>query len=207
MLWLQPARAWFRDPSSVAGASAPGSDRTVAAPDPPSPARPQWSTPTPGQVVPVVPAGSVRRPAAVTWACVLTWVSTGVTAFAMALSAVAIAVDQDSLFEEARRQNPELTTQGVSDDMLAVVAYTMVGFVVLWCLAAAVAAVLVLRGVGWARVVLVVSASVAAAISLLGAAVGAFLLVLPLVAAIATLALLVRPDVGPWFRAGGRTGA
>lgn len=209
MLWLQPARDWFRDaPPSLESASTPGFGDAPAAADPrPGPAERPHLVVHPSGLAPVRPVAPARRPAAVTWACVLTWVSTGVTTLAMALSAVALAVEQDSLFEEARRQNPELTAQGVSDGVLAAVAYAMVGFVVAWCVAAAVVAILVLRRVAWARIALVVSASVAASISLLGAAVGAFLLTLPLVAAIATLALLVRPDVGPWFRSGGRTGS
>jgi hypothetical protein len=75
----------------------------------------------------------------------------------------------------------------------------VVGVIVLWCLAAIVVAVLVWRRVAWARILLLISASTCVGLSLLGTALGAFLLVLPLVAGVATLALLVRPDARPWF--------
>ena len=58
---------------------------------------------------------------------------------------------------------------------------------------------LVLRRVDWARIVLIVSAAACAALCLIGSAVGAFLLVFPLLASVFVIAMLVRPDTRPWF--------
>jgi hypothetical protein len=71
---------------------------------------------------------------------------------------------------------------------------------VLWCVAAAVLAALVLRRIDWARIVLVISAAIAALLSLAGLFGGATPLVLTLVAASGAVVLLVRHDVNAWFR-------
>ena len=73
----------------------------------------------------------------------------------------------------------------------------MVAGLVVWCVSAAALAVLVFRRVAWARIVLVVSASAAGALCLVGAAMGAFVLLLPLVASVCCIALLLRGDVRP----------
>jgi hypothetical protein len=142
---------------------------------------------------------AARRPAAVVWACVLTWVLSGLAALTMLLGAVAIAVGSDQLLDEMHRQDPRLAEQGVTDGALLAVAYALVAVVVLWCVAAGVLAVLVVRGVEWARVTLIVSAAVAAALSLVATIVGAFLLVLPLVGGVATVTLLLRAESRAWF--------
>jgi hypothetical protein len=59
--------------------------------------------------------------------------------------------------------------------------------------------VLVWRRVAWARIVLLVCSSCCAALSLLGTVIGAFLLVVPLVASVVVVALLLRADARPWF--------
>ena len=138
------------------------------------------------------------------WAGVLTWVTTGLTTLGMGLFAATVAADPQRFFADARRQSPELDTQGVTDGMLTFVTVLMVAGIVLWCIGAAVLAVLVWRRVEWARVVLVVSASVAAAVSLVGTALGGFPLVVPLVTATATIVLLVRPDARAWSATPGR---
>lgn len=193
MLWLQPARDWFDGvsrPTTPTVRAAPTVEAAVTAEAPP--------TPTGPTVTPYVEMAP-RRPAAVVWACVITWIFSGVTALAMTASAIAIAVQPDLMFDEVHRQNPELAEQGVSDELLSYATYVLAAFVVLWCVAAVVLAVLVWRRVAWARIVLVVCASGAAALSLLGSVVGAFLLVFPLAAGVVTVALLVRPDTRPWF--------
>jgi hypothetical protein len=203
MLWLQPARDWFNGVSRPA--AAPASTRSVAPPAPLAGRElpPPTSAPVPGVpplAWPAPPTSAPRaRPVAVVWACVLTWVFGALTALAMTASAIAIAVDPHLLLDEVHRQNPDLREQGISDGLLAAVTYVMAGFIVLWCLAAIVVAVLVWRRVGWARIVLLVSASACVGLSLLGSVLGAFLLVFPLVAGVATVALLVRTDARPWF--------
>lgn len=195
MLWLQPSRDWFRDSGAAAprvGALAPRMSAPADAPAAPGPA------PAP-QATGRVPRAGAARPPAVAGACVLTWVGSGLTALALAASAVVLALDPDVLLDEAHRQNPDLADQGVTDGMLTAMAFAMVAGVVLWCVAAAVLAILVFRRVGWARVVLLVSAGVAAAISLVGAAIGGVLLLVPFAAAVAGFALLLRPSAAAWF--------
>ena len=140
------------------------------------------------------------RPRAVTVACVLTWVATGLTALLMVATAVVLLLDPDLVLERAHEQNPQLRAEGVTDGVLVAITLVLLGAMVLWCVAAAVLGVLVLRGVEWARVLLVISAGTSGALSLVGAAAGAVLLVLTLGAAAATLALLVRPEVRAFFR-------
>jgi hypothetical protein len=203
MLWLQPARDWFDgvtrpDPARAAPAVRQ-SGPPVAAP-PSQPADPGATAGLPSAVsADPQPETSPKRPAAVVWACALTWVFGSLTALLLIASVVVIAARPDLVFDEVHRQNPELAKQGVSDDLLATATYVMAGLVVVWCVSAIVLAVLVWRRVGWARIMLVVSASSCAALSLLGSVLGAFLLVFPLVAGVVALALLVRPDTRSWF--------
>ncbi|HYF71877.1 MAG TPA: hypothetical protein VD864_03595 [Nocardioides sp.] len=208
MLWLQPSRDWFRDGGPAApreGALADRMSASVDAPVPPAwqgtPAAPASSpyAAAPHAAAPAPQAGSARPPA-VLRACVLTWVTSGLTALGLVLSAVVLAVDPDMLLDEAHRQRPNLAEDGVSDDMLLGVAFAMMGALVLWCVAAAVLAFLVLRGVDWARIVLIVSAGIAAAVSVAGLVVGGFLLVVTLAASVAVALLLVRSDTASWFR-------
>ena len=213
MLWLQPARDWFRETPSRSSTSAPEA-RDGAAPSPQSfrdgastgggpavpPTPPARSTqPVPPVARPREPHVSRTRPMGVVWACVLTWVLSGLTALAMIASVVVIAASPDLVFDEVQRQNPDLAQQGVSEDMLLVATYVMGAFVVGWCVSAVLVAVLTFRRVAWARIVLIVSASVCAAVCVVGSAFGAFLLVFPLAASVATIALLARPEVRSWF--------
>ena len=133
------------------------------------------------------------------WSCVLTWICTGLVIVGLAASAVAMAVSPDLMLDEVHRENPDLASQGVSDDVLMVATYLMIAGLIVWCLAAAGLAVLVLRRVDWARILLVISASVCTAVCLLGAAFGAVVLLVPLLASVVVIAMLVRPDTRPWF--------
>ena len=196
MLWLQPSRDWFRDGTMPA----------------PRPSKPAVAAPAAGVSTARPPAfasivgyastagsDAAPRPQAVLWACVLTWILCGLTAFGVVVSAITIALDPDVIFDEVHKQNPDLAARGITDTMLAVATYVMAGGIVLWCVGAAAMAVLVFRRVAWARIVLIVSASVAAGLSLIGTAVGGFVLVVPLVGGAVTIALLLRRDARPWF--------
>jgi hypothetical protein len=129
---------------------------------------------------------------------VLTWVCTALAVLVMASSIAVLVADPAFVFDELRRQNPELAEPDVSEQTLANATYVLGGLVILWSLAAALLAVLVFRRVGWARTALVVSAAVSAGL-LLVAVIVQPLLVLPLAASVVVLALLVRPDVRAWF--------
>ncbi len=198
MLWLQPARDWFDGVNRQAPTPAPAVARPQLPPSSPTASAPLTGTPFAAWPAPQPPV-PVSRPGAVVWACMLTWIFSALTALAMSASAVAIAVQPDLMFDEVHRQNPQLSEQGVSDTLLAVATYVMVGFIVLWCVSAIVLAILVWRGVAWARIVLIVGASTCAALSLLGSVIGAFLLAFPLIASVVTVALLIRSDARPWF--------
>lgn len=191
MLWLQPARDWF-DGITRQPAAAPSAPATPAA----APA------PTPVVAAPAQPATAVptaARPSAVTWACILTWAGSGITALGAIASGVLLALQPDVLLDQVHEQNPELDAQGISDDLLIGVTFAMLAGFVAWAVAAAVVAVFVLRGLEWARITLIISAATAGAVFLLGSVLGAFLLALTLATCAMTVVLLVRPEVRAWF--------
>lgn len=204
ILWLQPARSWFD------GTTAP-ERRTASAPSaspvPPASSAPLVPTgPMPPGAQAVAPSatpppagGPAPRPRIVVLACVLTWICTAATIVALIASAVVLAISPDEMLDQVHRDSPELAQQGISDDLLIAATYLLIAGVVIWCLSAAVLAVLVLRRVDWARIVLIVSAVTAAALCLLGTVMGAVLLVLPLLASVLCAALLVRPEARQWF--------
>jgi hypothetical protein len=225
MLWFQPARDWFdgvvreprpevsdrtgpptamprvppTGPRSEHGTTGgpwpgPGPSGPFGAP-PPGPPGPFGAAP---EMLPRVETDPSVRPPAVVWACALTWVFAGLALVVMVASIAVLATSPDLVFEELHRQNPDLAAQGISDGMLRTATFVVGGVVALWSLAALVLAGLVFRGVNWARVALVVSASGSVACCLL-ATISQVLLVVPLVASVVTLALLVRPDVRAWF--------
>lgn len=185
ILWLQPARSWFD------GTPPPERRTASASASVPAPT----SAPTSAPLV----AGATARPPAVLWACVLTWICTAFVTVGLVASAVALAVSPDLMLDQVHKDNPDLAAQGISDDLLMVATCVMIAGLVLWCVSAAGLAVLVLRGVDWARIVLVVSAATCAVFCLVGAAVGAFVLLLPLLASAVVVAMLLRQDTRPWF--------
>ncbi len=72
--------------------------------------------------------------------------------------------------------------------------------IVPWCLAAAGFAIQAFRRVPWGRRALLISAAVAGAVSLVGLFASP-IMVLPLSATVATVALLARPEVRAWYAA------
>ena len=206
MLWLQPSRSWFE--GKAAAVPAPPAARQIAPPPSATPVQqlPAQQPPTHQPRAQVRSSASATGPAAdrprpVVAACALTWVSSGLVALGLLLTAVVLAVDPDPLLDEVHRQRPDLAEQGVSDGMLIGVSRVISAVVVLWCVAAVVLAALVYRRIDWARVVLLVSAGISAAVCLVGLVAGGFLLVVPLAAAVGSFVLLVRPDSRLWFHA------
>ena len=214
LLWLEPSRNWF---DGVRPRAAPERASTGWPPPPqPPPSRP--SAPPPEQAPAPrphqgfgTPAASAapsavgvgrpeRRPVAVMWACVLTWVLSGTAAVMMALSALVIALQPDLVLEELRRQDPDLGSQGVTDRAVQVATYVTAGVTVVWALVAVVLAVLVLRRTGWARIALLASAASAGLVCLV-ASLGSVLMVLPAFGCAVTFSLLLRPEVRAWFAA------
>ena len=215
MLWLQPARDWFNGVTPAqagAAAAARRPDRPAPPPCPRRPSRPR----RPGRArrcsrSPPVPRGHAagrvagraarrddtapHRRLGLRGHLVLQQHDRAL----MIASTVVVAVRPELVFDEVHRQNPDLAEQGITDTVLAVSTYVMSGFVVLWCVSAIVVAVLVWRRVAWARIVLIVCASSCRRAEPARLRAGAFLLAFPLVAGIATIALLLRPESRPWF--------
>lgn len=213
MLWMRPARDWFDGvtrpaPAAFDAPPAPPpswpADPPTATHVPPAPTTPVHQHSAFGAPYAAAP-GATRvqdpstRPGAVAVACALTWITSGLTVLGLGLTALLLALQPDTLLDEVHRQNPDLAQQGVTDQMLVGVTYAMLAAIGVWCLAAIVLGILAFRGAEWARILLVVSAATAAALSLVGTVVGAFLLLGTLVASAVTIGLLVRPDVRAWF--------
>jgi hypothetical protein len=189
MLWLQPARSWFEGrppPEAPAAPAATPPPQTVA-----------WPDEEPGPAPPVAPRPG--RPPAVVWACVLTWACCALVVFGLGATVLVLLVAPDLLFDELHRQNPDLADQGLSDSEIRAASFATAGLFLPWCLAAVGFAVQAFRRVAWGRRALLISAGVAGGVSLLGMFASA-IMVLPFVAAVVTVALLSRPEVGAWFR-------
>ena len=137
------------------------------------------------------------------WACLLTWVFSAFALLLMTASLVFVTVSPDPVFDELHRQNPDLAREGVTDDMILSATYVMGAVAIVFALVAIVIAVQAFRRRGWARIGLVGCGSVTATFSLL-AVIGSAVMLLPLAAGIATLGLMVRPDVKAWFAAAER---
>jgi len=191
ILWLQPARSWFD------GKPAPAR-RTAAAAPVPGPLPVASQTPY-GTTPPPAVAPPAARPSSVLWACVLTWICTGLVTLGLVASAVVLALSPDLMLDQVHRDNPDLAAEGISDDLLIVATYLVIAGLVLWCVSAAVLAILVFRRVDWARIVLIVSAATCSVFCLVGSAVGAFMLVGPLLASVLVIGMLLRADTRPWF--------
>jgi hypothetical protein len=200
MLWFQPARDWFDGrsrPVAPALRETPSRDPLLDLPPPSSP--PLHPTPYAGGQVgrATARATAQARPPAVTWACILTWLFSFPAALLFAATVVVIAADPDQLVQEMQRQNPELADQ-LTESATRTAVYVIAGGVVAWSLAAAVVAVLVWRRVPWAAVALMASAG-AASLFCLVCVLASIVLVIPMAACAAALALLLRPESRAWF--------
>ena len=140
-----------------------------------------------------------RRPAALVWACVLTWTFSSLMAVLM-VGSLAVLGDGDELVDQfERQQGRTLESFGLTQDSLVAMVALVVVALVLWCLAAIVLAALAFLGHNWARITLAVSSACAGGFALVMAVAAP-----PFVLLVAVLAvcmwLLLRPDVGSWFR-------
>jgi hypothetical protein len=213
LLWLEPSRNWFDGvrPPTAPERSADGRQTSSPQASPPPPTPREQTPPTapgphpgfgtaPAVPVPVGTRPPERRPAAVMWACVLTWVLSGMAALMMGLSALVIALEPQLVFDELRRQNPDLSTQGVTEGAVQVATYVTAGVTIVWALVATVLAVLVVRRVVWARIGLLASAAGAGGACLV-ASLGSVLMVVPAFGCAVAFSLLLRPEVRAWFAA------
>lgn len=140
-----------------------------------------------------------RRPGALSWACALTWIGSGLVSGFLLLASLAFAVISEADFVEATAQQPELAEQiddiGWTTISQIVFATTVVS--VLWSVFAVVVAVLAFRGSVWARVALTISTGALAGV-LAVLSVGNLAMLVVLLPVAATFLLLLRPDVRSW---------
>ena len=145
-----------------------------------------------------VPARSGdKRPGTVTAAAWITIVFSAITAALFGFGGLGLLVARDEVIREMERV-PEFQDANIdAESAVGVLVVVLLG-VVIWCLVAAILAVFVLRRSNVARILLVISASVAAVFALIGITSG-FSLV-PLVACLATIVLLFVGGAGDWFK-------
>jgi hypothetical protein len=201
----QSSPAW--PPPYPPPAPPPSGSQQAAAPSAPATARPwedfgsvpaEWAPPplSSYDARPAAHAGS--RPAALLWACVLTWVFAGLAVVVLAGSIAVLVGSPHLVLDKMHEQNPQLASQGVSDHLVVVVGFVMCGLFVMWSLAAVVFALLAFRRrrLGWQA--LTASTGGVALVCLLGV-IGSLVVLVPLAGAVAAITLLVRPEVRAWF--------
>lgn len=200
MLWSAPVRPWFGDPAPVP-ADTPVPPQSVGESTPP-----RQPGATAGPVGDAPPASAwtsaarlSTRPNAVRWACLVTWVSTSITVVVVVASGLLLLGDGSALVDEMRAQNPELARQGITDSMIIGISVVMLAGLVLWAIAAAAIAWWVFQGQEWARITLIVSASVLAVLSLVMSFMAPLMMVL-LLTGVMVVALLVRPESAAYCR-------
>ena len=213
MLWVQPARNWFEGrpaPEPVARVRPPATPPAAQATPPTAPSQgpppstadqppPAYPAPWPPHPVSAsAPPPAPSRPPAVVGACVLTWACCAIVVAGLAATVLVMLLSPDVLFEELHRQNPELAEEGLTDGEIRTASYVSAAVFVPWCVAAAAFAIQAFRRVPWGRRALLISAAVAGAFSLVGLFASA-VMVVPFVAAVATVALLARPEVRAWY--------
>jgi hypothetical protein len=130
---------------------------------------------------------------------VVTWAVTGLTLLTLLGSIAVLATDSGYVLDSMHRQNPTLADQGLTDHAILVTAFVMSGLFVLWAIATLVVSAFCFRGRRWAWYALVASAAALAAFSVLGA-IASLLMLVPLAAASAVIAMLVRTEVRAWMR-------
>ncbi len=208
MLWLQPSRSWLdgtpepaRTPRQQVAVGAASEPQPAAPAAPAVVAAPAASTAPYGSRPVLDPGPRAARPSVVTWACALTWTFAGLTLGGMGLTGLAFLVAPDAVLDEVRKQNPELADQGFTDARIEATVLVVCAVFVVWSLLALVLAGFTFLGARWAWLGLMVSASVAATLCAVGT-LGAFVLVVPLAATVATVVFLSRPEARSWFRGG-----
>ncbi|MCK9822037.1 hypothetical protein NOCD_00885 [Nocardioides cavernae] len=138
-----------------------------------------------------------KRPGTVTAAAWITIVFSAITAVLFALGGLGLLVARDDVIAEMERV-PEFQDANIdAESAVGVLVVVLLG-VVIWCLVAAILAVFVLRRSNVARILLVISAAVAAVFALIGITSGISLV--PLVACLATIVMLFVGGAGDWFK-------
>ena len=213
MLWMQPAREWFATgkwtpPPPPASAAAEATRRTPW-PPPVSPTerpgtqafqQPQ-SGPEAGAAAPVhqpVHQALHDRPRAMITAFVLTVITAGGVLVGALLTLVVVGLSPDVIMTELERQQPEIFADGLTSDQVRLSTYVTGGVAIVWCSMALAFAGFAMARRAWARRGLMITAAFSAGVCFL-VALSAPFLVVPAVAAMATVACLGRTEVRRWF--------
>ena len=201
MLWTRPARDWFdgvnrprREIVHPSGAREPGS----------APVTSQESgfeaAPYAGFGAPVGVATAERtRPTQVRWACLLTWGFCAMTIVTLVAGSVGMIADSSGVIDEARRQNPDLADAGMSDRVLLIGVALVIVALIAWSLLAVVVAWFVWKGREWARITLICSAGLTAALGVLAVLLNVIALPL-LIASGVAMRLLLGRQAAAWCR-------
>ena len=165
-----------------------------------------WPPPRPIELTAEVPASGSRRaavaatrPSALNAACLVTWISCGVVALALAATGLVLLSVPDAVFDQLRAQDPELLSGSMGESELRRLTLIGCSVGVVWCAAASVFAVAAFQGRRWGWIALVVSASVSGVTSLV-LLLGSLALLVTLAGSAAVLGLLLRPESRAWCR-------
>lgn len=176
-----PAYSGFGDPARH------GSVPIATAPAPAMPSSPYVQQPSP----------AARRPPAVLWACLITWVMAGSAALLMLMVAAVFAGDS-SVLRDAYEQNDQISESGMTLDEVRQSGMLVATVFGLWSLVAVVFAVFAFLRHGWARMALLISAGAAGGVVIVAATVSPALAIVA-VGMLAVVWMLSRPDVRAWF--------
>ncbi|SEB75833.1 hypothetical protein SAMN04489844_0999 [Nocardioides exalbidus] len=138
-----------------------------------------------------------RRPGTVTAAAWIAIAFSGITGAFFVLAVFGLLLARTDVIAEMQRQ-PDFRDLDVDLDQAYGAVVAVVGGFALWCLIAIVLAVFVLRRSNVARILLVISSGVAAALSLLAITSGVS--IVWLAASVATIVLLFVGNAGSWFK-------
>ncbi|HEX6148963.1 hypothetical protein [Nocardioides sp.] len=226
LLWVGPSAQWLHDGPATSNRRfldrpilPVDAERERQQPPPPSPPSPPSSSPSsspssapaqhrpspqPGTARqlfvdrPPAPGSHPRRPDAVVWACMLVWAGCGLVVVAMAITVAVVAGDPAFVLDQLRQQDEDLAVQ--DPDVLVNATYVTAAVLVVWSAGAAVLAVLAYRRRRPGRLGVLVSAAVTGVLCLAGVF-ASVVLIIPAGAAVATVALLSRPEVRAWYGA------
>ena len=192
-----PGMAW-PPPSTTEPAPVPSQAPSQAPSQGPSQLQPGRGPTGSHAMAPFRPS-TADRPSALSAACLVAWITCGLAALVLAATGLVLLSVPDAVFDELRRQDPELLRSGFSESELR--RLTLIGCAIgfAWCAAAITFAVAAFQGRRWGWIGLVVSAAISGVTSLV-LLVGSLALIVTLAASAASLGLLLRPESREWCR-------
>lgn len=142
------------------------------------------------------------RPREVVQACITTWVVCGVVVIGMLVALIGFVAMPD-LVQDIYESDSRFAEADVSLNALRAASIVVAAGFVLWAAAALVLAWLTFAGHNWARVTLIVSASLSAMISLL-MVISSPALLLVTITSVLVIVSLTRPASAEWFTRAGQ---